>query len=65
LAILAGLVKISWHSRGWWDAGKQFFDRCNKHMEIMEQSIDTLLTNHMAHIEQEIKELRELLPKKA
>lgn len=56
-AVVGFLIGISWKSRGMYEAAKDFFERLTKHMELMESGMKTLLTNHLAHIEKDLKTL--------
>jgi hypothetical protein len=50
-AIVGTLVAAVWKARGVYEAVTQFFTRTMKHMDVMESGMQTLLTNHLAHIE--------------
>jgi hypothetical protein len=52
--IVGTLIVFSWKMRGVYEAVTQFFTRTMKHMDVMEQGMNTLLTNHLAHIETEV-----------
>lgn len=56
-AIVGFLVGGAWRARGIFDAGKKFFERLTTHMDVMESGMKTLLTNHLAHIEKDLKSL--------
>ena len=57
LAIVTVIVKVAWSSRGIYEHGKSFFERCIKHMDFMETGMKTLLDNHLTHIEADLAKL--------
>lgn len=56
-AIVGTLITISWKARGAYEAVTQFFSRTMRHMDTMEAGMQTLLTNHLAHIEDYVKSM--------
>jgi len=56
-AFVGFLIGIAWKSRGWFEAAKKFFERLTTHMDVMEEGMNTLLTNHLAHIEANLKKM--------
>lgn len=56
-AIVGFLITVVWKSRGVYENVKDFFERLTKHMDVMETGMKTLLTNHLAHIEKDLKTL--------
>jgi hypothetical protein len=56
-AIVGFLIGGAWKARGMFDAGKRFFERLTTHMEVMERGMNTLLTNHLPHIEEYTKKM--------
>lgn len=61
-AIVGVLIGGAWKSRGWFEHAKQFFiklvailERLTTHMDVMEEGMKTLLTNHLTHIESDLK----------
>ena len=59
LTVVGTLLMIAWKSRGLYDSAKAFFIRLTTHMDVMEKGMEVLLTNHMTHIEQYMKNLSE------
>jgi len=57
LTVIGFLLTISWKSRGVYEAAKNFFERLTTHMQIMEQGMSTLLNNHLAHIETDLRSM--------
>jgi hypothetical protein len=55
--VVGFLVGGAWKMRGFFEGGKNFFKRLTTHMDIMETGMSTLLTNHLAHIEEDLKKL--------
>lgn len=55
--IIGVLVTAVWKARGWFEAGTNFFQRLNRHMDVMESKIDLLLTNHLKHIEADLAKM--------
>lgn len=53
--VVGVLLTISWKSRGLYEAAKNFFQRLTTHMNVMEQGMQTLLHNHLAHIEADLR----------
>lgn len=56
-AIVGVLITTSWKARGAYEAVTQFFTRTIKHMDVMESGMNTLLTNHLAHIEVAVEKM--------
>lgn len=56
-AIVGMLVAISWKARGVYEAVTKFSTRTMKHMDTMEYKMQILLTNHLAHIGQDLKKI--------
>jgi hypothetical protein len=56
-SIVGFLVVSAWKARGMFESSKKFFERLTTHMDVMECGMKTLLTNHLAHIEADLKSL--------
>lgn len=56
-AIVGTLVTLVWKARGVYETVSKFFERMATHMDVMEGGMQTLLTNHLAHIEKDLKTL--------
>jgi hypothetical protein len=56
-AIVGSLIAASWKARGVYEAITHFFNRTVKHMDVMEAGMQTLLTNHLAHIEEAVQKM--------
>jgi hypothetical protein len=56
-AIVGTLLTVTWKARGAYEAITQFFTRTMKHMDVMESGMQTLLTNHLAHIEEAVTKM--------
>lgn len=57
LTVVGVFITAAWKSRGLYDAAKDFFERLTTHMDVMEEGMQTLLTNHLTHIEKDLKTL--------
>lgn len=57
LTIAGTVLTLGWKSRGVWEKCQSFLDRIETFMGRMEQGMETLLTNHMEHIEKDIRVL--------
>lgn len=55
--IAGTLATVIWKFRGVWDACKNFVARIEKHMDVMEDGMHTMLDNHMTHIERDLRKL--------
>jgi hypothetical protein len=55
--IVGVLVSVAWKSRGLYESGKDFFERWTNHMDAMEEGMNTLLTNHLTHIESDLRNM--------
>lgn len=55
--VVGVLLTVAWKSRGVYEAAKHFFKRLTTHMDVMEEGMQTLLTNHLTHIEKDLKTL--------
>jgi hypothetical protein len=53
--VVGVLLTTAWKSRGMYDAAKNFFQRLTTHMDKMESGMQTLLNNHLTHIENDLK----------
>jgi hypothetical protein len=56
--VVGVLLTIAWKTRGLYEEAKDFFNRLTTHMDVMETGMNTLLTNHLFHIEKELTEMR-------
>jgi hypothetical protein len=57
LTLVGFLLALAWKSRGIYEHGVRFFERWTTHMNFMEESMKALLTNHLFHIEKDLKSL--------
>lgn len=55
--IVGVLLTASWKARGGYEFVKNFFQRLTTHMDVMERGMQTLLNNHLTHIENDLKTL--------
>jgi hypothetical protein len=55
--VVGFLLASAWKLRGAYELGKQFFERLTTHMDVMEESMQTLLTNHLHHIEADLRSM--------
>jgi hypothetical protein len=55
--VVGFLLASAWKLRGAYEFVKQFFERWTKHMTTMERGMNTLLTNHIHHIEKDLRTL--------
>lgn len=53
--IVGVLLTSAWKTRGLYESVRHFFGRLTTHMDVMENGMATLLTNHLHHIEQDLK----------
>jgi hypothetical protein len=53
--IVGVLLTSAWKIRGVYENVKSFFSRLTAHMDIMENGMRTLLSNHLHHIEKDLK----------
>jgi hypothetical protein len=51
------VVAVVWKSRGFYDWADTFLKRVVRHMDVMEQSMSVLMTNHAPHIEAYLKSI--------
>ena len=51
------LLTVAWKSRGVYETAKNFFERWTTHMDVMEEGMNTLLTNHLTHIEADLRSM--------
>jgi hypothetical protein len=57
LSIVSVLIGGVWKARGLYEEGAVFLKRCSRHMDIMEVSMNLMLTNHLSHIEKDLAKL--------
>lgn len=53
--VVGVLLTVAWKTRGMYEAAKNFFERLTRHMTVMEQGMQTLLNNHLSHIEKDLR----------
>lgn len=70
-SIVAVLITVAWKARGWYELAVKFFDRLNRHMDSVEKAqasiqegMQTLLANHLTHIEEDLARLTGRTPKR-
>jgi hypothetical protein len=54
-AVVGFLIGVAWKSRGWYELAKDFFERLTNHMDTMEDGMEKLLSNHLTHIEADVR----------
>jgi hypothetical protein len=57
ISIVGALVGASWKLRGVYETVTKFFERTIKHMDTVESGLETLLTNHLSHIESDLRKM--------
>ena len=57
ISIVGALIGASWKLRGVYEKASDFIERFVKHMDKMECGMETLLTNHLAHMEVDLKKI--------
>jgi hypothetical protein len=57
LSVVATVIIASWKGRGIFETAKNFFERIELHMDTMELFAKTVMTNHLKHIEADLKTL--------
>lgn len=55
--VVGVLLALSWKTRGIYEDAKDFFERLTTHMDTMEGGMHQLLTNHLHHIESDLKKM--------
>ena len=55
--VVGVLLTAAWKSRGVYETAKNFFARLTTHMNVMEKGMNTLLTNHLFHIEADLRKI--------
>lgn len=56
-SIVGTLIVIVWKARGVYESITKFFERTTTHMDVMERDMQALLTNHLPHLELELKSM--------
>jgi len=51
LGFLGALIIIAWNARGKWDGAKSFIAETRAFMKTMTNHADTLVTNHLEHLQ--------------
>lgn len=59
LAVIAGITTVAWRARGIWDDAKDFLTRVEEHMNSMEKFAQTVMSNHMYHMQEYLRQLAE------
>jgi hypothetical protein len=57
VSIIGFIVGVAWKCRGMWDDAQQFLERIGTHMTKMENFAETVVDNHLAHIEKSLEKL--------
>ena len=64
IAFVSGLFILGWKGRAWIQPAFEFFERANKHMDLVEENIismnkgmNLLLDNHLAHMQKSLDQL--------
>ena len=52
LSVIGFVILIAWKARGPWDSVINFIDRVTEFMDIMKDHADTLVTNHLKHLQE-------------
>lgn len=55
LTVVFFMISAAWKSRGLYERAIRFLDRIMTHMDVMEQGMKTLLTNHLSHMEEDLR----------
>jgi hypothetical protein len=53
--VVGALLTLVWKTRGIYESAKSFFERLTTHMDTMESGMDRLLSNHLFHIEKDLR----------
>lgn len=53
--IVGFLLGLAWKARGFYELASNFFARITKHMDTMESGMHSLLSNHIAHMEEDLR----------
>lgn len=51
LTVIGFIILLSWKARGSWDSITAFIDRVTNFMNEMTNHADTLVTNHLSHLQ--------------
>lgn len=54
-AFLIGICVAGWKARGIVQPAIDFFNKASKHMEKMEHFADTVMSNHLVHMESDLR----------
>lgn len=55
ITVVAGILIIGWKARSWIQPFIDFFEESKDFMKSMRRDMQTLLTNHLHHIEADLK----------
>jgi len=58
VAVIGGVLSLVWKARGMWEDGRQFIKSIKVFMETMSASTQTILNNHLFHIEQSGEQIK-------
>lgn len=61
LSVILTLLTVVWKIRGAWDEVINFRQDCTRFMTKMEVHADTMVNNHLKHIEEDSKKIKEAL----
>jgi hypothetical protein len=56
-AFVGGVITVVWKGRGVYETVKGFFQRTVEHMDKMEEGMQSLLSNHLFHIEKDLRNM--------
>ena len=57
IAIIVSIAVVGWKTRGAWQGVLDFSNRVVKHMETMEGFAQTVVENHLKHLERDVAKL--------
>lgn len=57
ITLVAGVLILGWKARSWVQPVIDFFDNANKFMVDMRHDMQTLLNNHLSHIESDLRHM--------
>lgn len=55
--VILSVATLIWKARGWYQAGIDLKNRAVQHMDFMESSMQSLLGNHLNHIQEDLRTL--------
>jgi hypothetical protein len=56
-SLVISICVFGWKVRSYAQKGVEFFERLNRHMDVVEDGLATMMGNHLPHIQHDLKKI--------